>query len=82
MTSNKIQKLRPSLPIPTAIKGAEIGSFAHFTVGVRLPEIALRVIAENDFPLSIEQNLKIRINSRFIHRAIRATSATGYPMAN
>ncbi|XWK89115.1 MAG: damage-control phosphatase ARMT1 family protein [Phormidium sp.] len=57
MASNEIQKLRPSLPIPPAIKGAEIGSFAYFTVTVRLPEIAQRVIAENDFPSSIEQNL-------------------------
>ncbi|MFB2834511.1 damage-control phosphatase ARMT1 family protein [Aerosakkonemataceae cyanobacterium BLCC-F167] len=61
MTPNNIQKLRPSLPIPTEIKGAEIGSFAHFTVCVRLPEIAQRVIAENDFPLSIEQNLQVLI---------------------
>lgn len=61
MASNEIQKLRPSLPIPPAIKGAEIGSFAHFTICVRLPEIAQRVIAENDFPSSIEQNLEVLI---------------------
>lgn len=61
MASNEIQKLRPSLPIPPAIKGAEIGSFAHFTICGRLPEIAQRVIAENDFPSSIEQNLEVLI---------------------
>jgi uncharacterized protein with ATP-grasp and redox domains len=57
MESNNFRKSKPSLPIPTPIKGAEVGSFAYFTVCDRLPEIARRVIAENDFPASIQENL-------------------------
>lgn len=57
MESNKFQNLRPSLPIPDAIKGAEVGSFAHFTVCDRLPEIARRVIEENDFSEAIQESL-------------------------
>lgn len=57
MESNNFQNLRPSLPIPAAITGAEVGSFAHFTVCQRLPEIARRVIAENDFSEAIKENL-------------------------
>jgi uncharacterized protein with ATP-grasp and redox domains len=37
---------------------SEPGSFAHLTLTQRLPEIARRVIAENDFPPSIVKNLE------------------------
>jgi len=61
MESKKSRPVSPCLPIPPAIRGADIGSFAHSTVCVRLPEIARRVIAENDFPASIVENLETLI---------------------
>lgn len=39
---------KPSLPVPPPLRGAERGSFAEDTVKRRLPDIARRVIAEND----------------------------------
>lgn len=48
----------PKLPLPPAIVGAEPGSFARSTVLERLPAIASRVIAENDFPVEIVQKLE------------------------
>jgi len=41
---------RPLYPIPPPLRGAEAGSFAHYTVTRRMPGIARRVIDENDFP--------------------------------
>ncbi len=40
----------PRLPIPEPLRGKEPGTWAHFTITVRLPEIARRTLAENDFP--------------------------------
>lgn len=36
------------LPLPAPLRGAEIGSFAHHTIITRLPDIARRVMSEND----------------------------------
>jgi uncharacterized protein with ATP-grasp and redox domains len=41
---------RPSLPIPEPLRGSDPGSFAERTVKVRIPEIAWRTLAGNDFP--------------------------------
>ncbi len=40
----------PSFPLPEPLRAAEIPSFTHYSVAVRLPEIARRTLAENDFP--------------------------------
>lgn len=40
---------RPSIPIPDPLRGCEIGTFAHKTVTVRMPDTVRRVITENDF---------------------------------
>ncbi|MDJ0925802.1 MAG: damage-control phosphatase ARMT1 family protein [Acidimicrobiia bacterium] len=40
--------MRPRLPLPEALRGNELGTFAHDSVERRLPEIAHRTIAEND----------------------------------
>ena len=46
----------PKLPLPAPLHGAEIGSFAHNTIIVRLPDIARRTLAENTFPpIVVEQ---------------------------
>ena len=39
----------PALPLPGPLMGSEIGTFAHNTVVVRLPDIARRAIQENTF---------------------------------
>jgi len=43
---------------PPPINGIQIGSWSHFSVKDRLPVIAQRVIEENDFPSTINDNLK------------------------
>jgi hypothetical protein len=50
--------LKPKLPLPVPLKGEDKGSFAENTVVKRLPEIAKRVIAENDFSTDIRSGLE------------------------
>lgn len=38
----------PALPLPAPLKGSDEGSFAHHTVSVRMPNIARRILTEND----------------------------------
>jgi hypothetical protein len=45
-----MNSMYPSIPLPGPLRGAESGSFAHHTVADRLPGIAQRTLAENDFP--------------------------------
>ncbi|MEC4818428.1 MAG: damage-control phosphatase ARMT1 family protein [Scytonema sp. PMC 1069.18] len=54
----KQQSLVPKLPIPPSLVGAEIGTFTEYTVTQRMPGIARRVIAENNFPANINANLE------------------------
>lgn len=37
----------PTLPLPEPLRAAELDTFTHYSVAVRLPEIARRVLAEN-----------------------------------
>jgi uncharacterized protein with ATP-grasp and redox domains len=41
---------QPALQLPAPLRGAEIGSFAHYTIITRLPAIARRVMSENNLP--------------------------------
>jgi hypothetical protein len=41
---------QPAIPIPAPLCGAETGTFAHYTIITRLPDIARRVISENNLP--------------------------------
>jgi uncharacterized protein with ATP-grasp and redox domains len=43
---------------PPSINGSQPGSWSHISIKDRLPEIAQRVIEENQFPSQINQNLK------------------------
>jgi hypothetical protein len=43
----------PSLSIPEPLRGSNPGSFAERTVRVRIPDIARRTLAGNDFPQEI-----------------------------
>lgn len=51
----------PKLPLPPPLMMSESGSFAHYTLTSRLPAIARRVIAENDFTPKIVNNLETLI---------------------
>jgi uncharacterized protein with ATP-grasp and redox domains len=53
---NKPQIPRLALPLP--LVGSEIGSFTEFTVTQRMPGIARRVIAENQFSAEINSRLE------------------------
>jgi uncharacterized protein with ATP-grasp and redox domains len=48
----------PKLPLPSPLLGSEVGTFAEYTVAQRMPAIARRVIAENNFPENINNCLK------------------------
>lgn len=43
----------PTIPIPEPLRGIEYGTFTHSSVVERLPEIADRTIAENDFSAEV-----------------------------
>lgn len=60
MQPNRIETeySKPKLPIPPPLMMSEEGRFAHLTLIQRWPTIIRRVIAENDFPLSIQQSLE------------------------
>lgn len=53
--------MKPSLPLPEPLRGAEIGTFAHNSIAVRLPEIAWRTLAENDYPPDVVANVEALI---------------------
>ena len=55
------QILKPRLPLPPPLMMSEEGSFANMTLLKRMPAIAQRAIAENDFPASIVDNLETLI---------------------
>ena len=52
---------RPLYPIPPPLRGAETGSFAYYTVTARMPNIARRVVGENDFSSAIVRRLEALI---------------------
>jgi uncharacterized protein with ATP-grasp and redox domains len=51
----------PRLPLPAPLKGTDYGSFAHHTVIKRMPDIARRVLVENDLPPDIAANVEALI---------------------
>jgi uncharacterized protein with ATP-grasp and redox domains len=51
----------PKPPVPEPLRGSEVGTFAHHTVAVRLPDIGQRILAENDFSLEIMGKLEALI---------------------
>jgi hypothetical protein len=48
----------PKLPLPAPLVGSERGTFTEFTVTQRMPGIARRVIAENNFSPNINESLE------------------------
>lgn len=58
-------------PLPEPLKAAEIPSFTHYSVVVRLPEIARRTLAENDFSPDIVNRIE-KLISEIPNGKIRA----------
>ena len=58
---SQIPNPSPPLPIPDPLRGRENGTWAHDTVTRRLPEIARRVLAENDLPAPAETAIRTLI---------------------
>ena len=50
--------LQPGLPIPAPLRGSETGTFTHYSIAVRLPDIGQRILAENNFRSHIVAELK------------------------
>ena len=48
----------PKLPLPSPLLGSEVGTFTEYTLTQRMPAIARRVIAENNYPENINDCLK------------------------
>ncbi|WP_414543837.1 damage-control phosphatase ARMT1 family protein [Nostoc sp. CCY0012] len=49
---------RPKLPLPSPLVASEDGTFTEYTVTQRMPAIARRIIAENNFSQEINANLE------------------------
>ncbi|WP_375471421.1 damage-control phosphatase ARMT1 family protein [uncultured Nostoc sp.] len=67
----------PKLPIPPSLLGSEIGSFTEFTVTQRIPAIARRVIAENNFSSEINtslENLATELPTGFLQPLVNDTA--------
>lgn len=48
----------PNLTIPTPLHGSETGTFTHYSIAVRLPEIGRRILEENKFRSHIVAELE------------------------
>ncbi|WP_026731881.1 damage-control phosphatase ARMT1 family protein [Fischerella sp. PCC 9605] len=48
----------PKLTLPAPLVGSEVGTFTEFTVTQRMPRIARRAIAENNFSPNINESLE------------------------
>ncbi len=68
----------PKRPLPPPLTGAEEGSFAYLTVIERLPQIARRSVAENNFPIAIVENLE-RLAGEIPEQPVRAIADAGAP---
>ncbi|MCZ7669258.1 MAG: damage-control phosphatase ARMT1 family protein [Chloroflexi bacterium] len=50
--------MKPNLPLPPPLRGSETGTFTHYSIAVRLPEIGRRIVAENKFRSHIVAELQ------------------------
>ena len=64
------QFTKPGPPIPEPLRGLEPDTWAHYTVTERMPDIARRVLAENDFPPAIVERMEALIEE-IPYRTIR-----------
>lgn len=49
---------KPNLPLPEPLRGSELGTFTHHSVVDRLPEIGRRMLADNQFPATVQANIE------------------------
>jgi len=71
---------QPKLPIPPALQGHVVGGWTHHSIAVRLPDIARRVLDENDFSAAIRKRLETLIKE-IPDGTIRGLSSTSAPDA-
>ncbi|MEB3830945.1 damage-control phosphatase ARMT1 family protein [Phormidium sp. CCY1219] len=69
---------QPRSPIPPPIKGAEKGSFAYYTVVERLPDLCGRIVAENEFPPGIVENLEL-LAAELPEKTVRSLANSAAP---
>ena len=51
----------PALPLPVPLRGSETGTFTHYSIAVRLPDIGRRTLAENNFRSHIAADIQALI---------------------
>jgi hypothetical protein len=49
MTLKKFENKLPLSPIPEPLRAADIGTYSHHSVVVRLPDIGRQIVADNNF---------------------------------
>ncbi|WP_442942097.1 damage-control phosphatase ARMT1 family protein [Nostoc sp.] len=67
----------PKLPIPPSLLGSEVGSFTEYTVTQRMPAIARKVIAENNFSSEINtslENLATELPAGYVQPLLKKTA--------
>ncbi|MGF1480016.1 MAG: damage-control phosphatase ARMT1 family protein [Cyanophyceae cyanobacterium] len=57
-TGDHVTNQHPSLPLPPPLLVSEADSFARYTFTQRLPSIAKRVVAENNYPPAVVENIE------------------------
>ena len=62
MSDTKPSRKRPSIPLPEPLRAAELGTYTHHSVVVRLPEIGHQIVADNDFTPPTNAALERLIN--------------------
>jgi hypothetical protein len=70
----------PGLPIPEPLRGSERGSFAEKTLSVRMPNIARKVLEDDDWSPEVVANLRELIDS-MPHGVIRSLQDKSAPDA-
>ena len=70
----------PRLPLPEPLRGADPGSFAEHTVARRMPDIARRVLDENELDAGARARMQTLIDE-LPHRPVGALDDPGAPDA-
>ena len=74
----------PDLPIPEPLRGNELGTFTHYSVAGRLPDIARRTLAENEFTSEVIAGVEKLISEigEGVIRPLRDSAASDYDAWN
>ena len=72
--------IKPNLAIPAPLRGSETGTFTHYSIAGRLPDIGRRILAENQFRSHIVAELEDLFDG-IPHAPIRPLTDTYAPDA-